>query len=242
MFLGIYALRLAVARAQSARIAFGRVDNGSEKREFREKPEHRSHGTNSVAIGATAAPREKTDDHKRRNRHRKHADSLEPHVDGIKGVAVGVRSKKSQNIVARNPYRRKKIRGDSAVRAIGGNQRGSRNETRRDRRRKEGEKADSQIRLRFCIFHSVALAPIRQFEKDILQHSERADDGTVNPAEQQRQQYQRRNYRKVGGKERGQKLDFRSPSQPRPNRTREVEEQQRHRDKKQHSQNNSNLL
>ena len=73
----------------------------------------------------------------------------------------------------------------------------------------------------------LALARHVEVRHAVLEHAQRADDGAVDPSEDQGQEDEADDDGDVEGHHGRQELDLRHPSQPSVQRSREVEEQQR---------------
>ena len=69
MVLGVDTRSLALLGTSLASIALRRVDNGTEKGEAREKAQYSAHGTDGVAISASACPCQYRHDNKRDGSH-----------------------------------------------------------------------------------------------------------------------------------------------------------------------------
>lgn len=231
MVLGIDARSLATACAQAAIDAFFGVDNGSEQRIARQESEYRSDRTDGVAPCATVAPCQHRDNSKRRESHSECRRALYPHVGFVEGITSGTLGNPRRQIVARLPYRGEQILGDATERAVRCNQSRQtayhKSSARNKRDDEQSEHTVTQPRKRLGIAEAVALHSACDGRNAVLHHSQRADYRTVDSSEQQRKYHQYGDYTEIQSQQSRQELNLRQPAEPRMERPRKVEEQQR---------------
>ena len=106
--------RFAIACAQVTFLAFLFIDFDTEQREFREKAQHRSYGTNSVAIRPSVPPCQHTYYNKGKHGNKECRQALQPHLGFIESIAVGTLRKISEQVVSPLIDGSKQIVGDSS--------------------------------------------------------------------------------------------------------------------------------
>ena len=96
--------------------------------------------------------------------------------------------------------------------------------------------------FRICLFHLFAPPAPADGENTVLEHSQRADDRTVDPAEDQGQHQQDGDRDEIGCEDCRQQLDLGKPTEPSLNRPCEVQEKQRDCDEAEYGEYGSDFL
>lgn len=95
------------------------------------------------------------------------------------------------------------------------------------RHEEQHQYAVAQPRQRPRVAEAVLTPPGGRPRHDILKDAQRADDRTVDPSEKQGQQHECRDHARIDGQDGRQQLHLRHPAEPRMERPREIEQQQR---------------
>lgn len=219
----------ALAAAQAARVAFLRVDAHPQEREAREEAQHRAHGADGVAIGAPAPPGQDGDDDQRGRGDEKRRQALHPHARLIERIAVGPFGQVGQDVVSPAVERGEEVLRDAPVGTIGGQQGDQRADAGHEGDDEDREHAVAQPALLGRITEAVAalLRASAQPGDDVLHHAHRADDRTVDTPEDERQDDEEHDDSHIQRQHRRQELYAGHPAEPRVDRPREVEEEQR---------------
>ena len=227
--LGIDARGLATAGAERAAGALARVYHRAHQGVARQQAEHRPNGADGVAVRASVAPRQHDEHHHRRDGHEQRGQALEPDVGLIESVAVHPFGQVGQHIVAPGPQRSQQRRRDAPVGAVGSQQGGQRTDAGHQSRHKEDQHGVAQPRQSRGVAKAAFLAATATAEPrhDVLENAQRADNGTIHAAKEQRKHDEGYHNLYVERQHGRQKLDAGQPAEPRVHRSREVEEEQR---------------
>lgn len=196
---------------------------------------------NGIAVGSPVSPGQHGQhdecgcgDHER-------GEALQPHLRFVKGIAAGTLGEASQQVVAPAAYRGEKVGGDTSVGAVRSNQGRKRSEAGGHA---EGEQSEQSVAEPFP-FRGIGetvflLFPFSAYPRyDVLHHSQRADNGTIDPPEEQCQHNQPDHHARIRGKQRGQELQLCRPAQPGMDGSREIKKQSRNRDIKKYGKRQS---
>ena len=220
---------LAAAGAEVALHTLVRVDDGLEPRPAGHEAQHRAHGTDGVAVGASAAPGQHGDDHESDHGDEEGRQTLHPHRGFIESIAVDAFGHVGQQIVSPSVERGEQILRDASVGAVGGEQGRQRADARHERNDEERQHAPAQPTL----FRRIAEAVTTLFRasaqpgNDVLHHAQRTNDRTIYAPEDQGQGDKKHDDSHIQRQHGGQELDACHPAQPGVHRPREVEEEQR---------------
>ena len=218
--------RLAVAGAKFAAVTLRRIETRLEQRVAGEESQHRTHGTDRIAVSTPAAPGKDKEHDERYDGNEERREALYPHVDRIESIAVHAFGDVCQQVVAPRVDRGQQVRSDASIGAV---RREQRTDAREHRCNEHHEHRPAQPGERRGVAEAVAM--LFAFpggpRNDVLHHAQRADDRTIDTAEEKRQDHEERHNADVEGQQGRQELDFGHPAEPRMERPGKIEEQQR---------------
>ena len=223
---------LAVVLALLAALAHVRVDHRAEHREAGEETQCRAHGADGVAIRATVPPGQ-DDHHDERDRsHDEGGQAAQPDFLVIEGVAVRPLRQGGEEVVHPEIDRLEQVLNDASPSAVRGQQGHERLNAHDEGDDKERPHPVAQplhfgaVAVRLAV---LVLAFARHVEVcySVLEYAQRADDGAIDPSENEGQEDETDDDGHIQGHHGRQELDLRHPAQPSVQRSREVEKQQR---------------
>ena len=238
MGFGVDARGLAVAGAELAAVALRDIEPRLEEREARQRPEQRPDRADRIAPRAAVAPGQHGNHDKRHDGDDQRCEPLHPDIDRIDGIAVDPFGRPCQQVVAPAPERGQQALDDASVGAVRGDQGSDASESGRHRDDEEQKERPAQPRAGRGVAEAVAMPapPPGEPRDEVLHDAERTDHRAVDPPEEQRQEEESDNHADVQGQHGGQELNLRHPAEPRMDRLREVEEQQRDRNEEEDRQ------
>ena len=215
-----------------AALAHVRVDHRTEHRETGEEAQRGAHGADGVAIRAAVAPGQDDHHHERGDGHEEGGQAAEPDFLLIEGVAAGPLGDRGEEVVHPQVDRLEQVLDDASPGAVRGQQGHERLHAH-----DEGDDEDrphpvaqplhfGAVAVGLAVL-VLALARHVEVRHAILEHAQRADDGAVDPSEDQGQEDEADDDGDVEGHHGRQELDLRHPAQPSVQRSGEVQEQQR---------------
>ena len=225
--LRVDARRLAVAGTKAATVTFRGVDTRFENREARHESQDRADRTDRIAIGSAVAPCQHGQHDERHGRHGQRRGALDPDIDRVERIAAGSLGQIGQQVVAPQVKGRKKVGHDTPVGTVRRQQVRHGLEMGGQRHEEQHQYAVAQPRQRPRVAEAVLPPPGGRPRHDILKDAQRADDRTVDPSEKQGQQHECRDHARIDGQDGRQQLHLRHPAEPRMERPREIEQQQR---------------
>ena len=226
--LEIDARGLAILGAHAAWLALVDVKIHFEPREARNQREESAHGADGVAIGASAAPCQHSDDDKRRQSNQEGGQTLHPHVHAVECVAVHAVGNCRQQVVAPLIDGQQQVGHHAAIAAIRCQQRYYNVNAGNKGNDEQHQHAIAQPPQFGACGEAVLFAFAMNPRHDVLEDAQRTDDRTINAPEDERQCRQRQNDPQVEGKHCGQELDACRPTQVMVQHTAHIKKQQRH--------------
>ena len=232
----IDATGLAVAFAEAAAVTFLLVKDRAEEREVADVAQHRAHGADGVAIGASASPGQYADDEQRACGNGQRDARPHPHVHRIEHVRVVVLGQGGQSVVGPEPEGLHQVGGDAAVGTVRGQDDGQRIQARyhqyQEQQQHQGAQYASGGRVAVLVGQPGAFVLAEQFPladpcDDVLHDAHRTDDAAVDAPHEERQYDESHDDGHVQGQYGRQELQFGHPSEVGVGRPREVEEEQR---------------
>ena len=238
MGLGVDARGLAVAGTEFASVALRDIEPRLEEREARQRPEQRPDRADRIAPRASVAPGQHEEENEGCGSDDQRCEPLHPDIDRIEGIAVNPFGRPCQQVVAPAPERSQQALDNASVGAVRGDQGPDASEPGRHDDDKEKEYAPAQPRAGGGVAEAVAMPapPPGEPRDEVLHDAERTDHRAVDAPEEQRQEEESGNHTDVQGQHGGQELNLRHPAEPRMDRPREVEKQQRDRNEEEDSQ------
>ena len=238
--------RLAVARAHAAALALVGVERHVEEAEAADEAKDRAHGADGVAIGSSILISQVAHDDKRGQGDEEGRQRLHPHVGVIEGVALVVLGYTCQQVVAPAVQGLQQVARDAAVAAVGSQQSNERAHAADDGKHEHAQHRVAKHALgwrvsvgNLLLLLGTRLLPYPRYH--VLHHAHRADHGTVDAAEEKRQNDEEQNNAHVQRQERGQELNLGHPAEVQMQRPGEVHEQQRNQHEENYGQSQSNL-
>ena len=247
MLCDIDARRLAVVLAHLAVLALVRVDDRAEHRKAGKEAQRRAHRTYRVAIGAPVLPGQDNHRDQRDDGHDEGRQAPQPDFLIIESIAIGPLRQGSEQVVDPDVNRLEQVLDDAAPRAVRRQKGNERLHTRDERDDEQNPDPVAQplqlgaVAVRLAVF-LLAFACHVQVRHSVLENAQRADDGAIDPAEDQGQQDKADDDGDIDGQHGRQKLQLCHPAEPSVQRPGEIQEQQRDAQPEYHGQCDANLF
>ena len=234
--------RLAFARADGAAVAFVRVNHGFVEGIFRKQPEERTHRTDGVAPGASAAPGQDENQCEEGRRSDEGRQALDVNLCRIECVAVPMLGNQGQQVVHAAIDGGEKFGGDPAEGAVGLDQRCNGGQAAEQKHDEDGQQAVAQPVPGGAVTVAGLFLFARKPADDVLRDAQRAEDRAVDAAENEGQQYQCDDHAGIERQDGRHQLDSGQCAEPGVERPREVEKQEGQQGEGQGRQDDSDFL
>ena len=223
---------LALVLTLLAVLALFRVDDRAEHGETGEETQRGSHGADGVAVGASVLPGQHDHDDECDDGNDESGQAPQPYFLLIESVTAGPFGQGGEQVVHPDIHRLEEVLDDASPGAVRGQEGHQRLHTGDEGDDEEHPDAIAQpLHFGAVVVGLVVLLPAFagdiEMRYPVLEHAQRADDGTIDAAEDKRQEDKADDDGHIEGQDGGEELHLGHPAQPSVQRSREVQEQQR---------------
>ena len=218
---------LAVAHTFVARYALVGIDHRSEHRPARQQAQKRPDGADRIAVRTAVAPCQHRQHHNRNYGYDERADTLDPHLTRIEGVAADTLRQICEQVVAPSIHGSEEVRCNTAERAVRGQNTGHTAHTANQCGDEDDEYRISQHLALGRVTVTVLTAHLAETGNDILKYAQRTYHRAIHTPQKKREDYQHDHHAQIQRQNRGQQLYLGDPPQPEVRHAAHVNEQQR---------------
>ena len=226
VFGDLYALGLAVKLAGLAVLALFRVNDGTEHGKAGEEAQRSAHGADGVAIGAPTLEGQHNNYHQGNDGYHQGGNAFYPYLLLVEGITACMLRPGGQQVVAPEVNGLQEVLHHASISAVRSQKGHKGAHSGYQSKHKQGPYAVAQpFDFLLVLVRFLALVGA-QPGNAILENAQRADDGAIYAAEDQRKQHQGHHYAHIQGQESREKLDLGHPAQVAMQRAREIQEQE----------------